>query len=103
MRTLFLAVAALSLATGGQALAQPGHEEHHPLAPTAAADPTPPTHEDCKTVMGRKMDDKGMHNHSADKGAPVAGPTKPLSKAEMEKMHARCAAKMAEADEVLKK
>ena len=96
MRTLFIAVAALSLATAGQSLAQQGHDDHH-ATPAPAADPANPSHEDCKAVMGRKMDDKALHNHGADKGAPVVGRTQSLSEAEMAKMHEKCAAKMAEA------
>ena len=101
MRTLFIAVTALSLAAAGQGFAQQGHDGHHP-APAAAADPANPSHEDCKAVMGRKMDDKALHNHGADKGAPVAGRTKALSDAEMAKMHETCAAKMAKADKPAK-
>ena len=101
MRTLFMAVAVLSLATASQSFAQPSQDQDK-AAPTPAADPADPSHEACKAVMGRKMDDKAMHNHGADKGAPVMGPTMPLSEAEMEKMHARCAAKMAEADKAPK-
>lgn len=94
MRTLFLSVAALALAGAGQSFAQPEHAAHAAVAP--ASDSAEPTHEMCKSVMGRKMDGMQMHNHSSEKGAPMAGKTKPLTKAEMEKMHAKCAAKMAE-------
>lgn len=93
MRTLVIIAAALSLGTAGQGFAQ----EHASHAAPAAADPANPTHEECKAVMGRKMDPKAQHNHSADKGAPVAGRTKPLTKAEMDKMHQKCAARMGHA------
>jgi len=47
-------------------------------------------------VMGRKMDPVVTHDHGAMKGAPTAAPhRKPLSEAQMAKMHKACAAKMA--------
>lgn len=106
MRTLFIAVAAFSLAAAGQGFAQQGHDDHHAASATppaaTATDPANPTHADCKALMGRKMDGKAMHNHGADKGAPVVGRTQPLSDAEMAKMHETCAAKMAKADKPAK-
>ena len=70
-------------------------------SPALAADTKPsqptPTHEECKSVMGAKMDGKAAHEHSADKtGAIYGGPRKrPLSDAEMRRMHEACAKKMA--------
>jgi hypothetical protein len=94
MKTVLIALAAAALAAG-PGLAQPAHPEHHPA--TAAATPeAAPTHEMCKAVMGKKMDPKAVHEHSREKGGPVMWPNgKPLTKAEMQKMHERCAAKMA--------
>ena len=60
-------------------------------------DPANPTHEECKSVMGRKMEGRVMHDHSSMKGTPGVAVKKPLSKAEMEKMHGKCSAKMADA------
>lgn len=52
--------------------------------------------------MGTKMDHRAMHEHGAEKGAPMAGHMKPMSEAEMKKMQARCAARMAEPDKATK-
>lgn len=103
MRTLLFAAAVMSLVAAGQSLAQPGHGEHA-VAPSAAADPDPalPSHEHCKAMMGTKMDHRAMHEHGAEKGAPMAGHMKPMSEAEMKKMQARCAARMAEPDKATK-
>jgi hypothetical protein len=99
MRTLFIAIAALGLATAGQSYAQPAHSEHKAAADATVSvkDPANPTHEECKSVMGRKMDGRVMHDHASMKGTPGVTTKKPLSKAEMDKMHGKCAAKMAEA------
>lgn len=96
MRTLFVAIATLGLAAAGQTHAQPGHAGHTAAAEETVSvkDPANPTHEECKSVMGRKMDGRVMHDHSADKGAPKPAVRKPLSKAEMDKMHGKCAARM---------
>lgn len=99
---LFIAIATLGLAAAGQSFAQQGHSEGHSVHPPAAAttvtvkDPANPTHEECKSVMGRKMDGRVMHDHSSEKGAPRPQVRQPLSKAEMDKMHGKCAAKMTE-------
>jgi hypothetical protein len=99
MRTLLVAIATLGLAAAGQSYAQPEHAGHAATAEATVSvkDPANPTHEECKSVMGRKMDGRVMHDHSAEKGAPRPSMKKPLSKAEMEKMHGKCAAKMAAA------
>ena len=98
MRTLFVAIATLGLAAAGQSYAQPEHGEHKAAAEATVSvtDPANPTHEECMSVMGRKMDGRVMHDHSAEKGAPKPPVRKPLTKAEMEKMHGKCAARMAE-------
>jgi phosphate-selective porin len=99
MRTLFVAIAALGLATASQSYAQPEHGGHKAAADATVSvkDPANPTHEECKSVMGRKMDGRVMHDHASMKGTPGVMKMKPLSKAEMDKMHGKCAAKMAEA------
>ena len=96
MRTLFVAIAALGLAAAGQAYAQPEHAGHKAAAEETVSvkDPANPTHEECESVMGRKMDGHVMHDHASMKGTPGVAVKKPLSKAEMEKMHGKCAAKM---------
>jgi hypothetical protein len=52
-------------------------------------------HEHCRQVMGRKMDGRTPHDHSVDKLGHGPPPARPLSEAEMKKMHDRCAAIMA--------
>jgi hypothetical protein len=99
MRILFVAIAALGLVAASQSYAQPEHGDHKAAAADTVSvkDPANPTHEECKSAMGQKMDGRVMHDHASMKGVPGAVTKKPLSKAEMEKMHGKCAAKMAEA------
>lgn len=98
MRTFILSAAAATLLTG-PALAQDRHAGHHP-APAADASPT---HEMCKSVMGRQMDGKPGHDHGRDKTGAATWPNgKPLTPAEMKKMHEVCAEKMKKADEAPK-
>lgn len=94
-----LIIFAISAAFGaGPAFAQSDHSAHHPPAKAAEADAAP-THEMCKSVMGRKMDGKPAHDHGRDKtGVPTSPTAKPLSAAEMEKMHKTCAEMMRKAD-----
>lgn len=96
VRTLLVGLAALGFATAGHVSAQPGHAGHTaPAADTVSVkDPANPTHEECKSVMGRKMDGRVMHDHTSMKGTPGVARKKPLSKAEMEKMHQKCSAKL---------
>ena len=105
MRT-FVIAAALAALAAGPALAQDPHAGHHPApAAGAAQDPTTaPTHEMCKSVMGRQMHGKDAHDHGRDKTGAVTLPNgKPLSAAEMEKMHKVCAEKMKSAEAPAKK
>src|SRR3990167_2578963 len=95
MRTLFIAIATIGLAAAGQGFAQQAHSDHPPAAAPTVKDPANPTHEECKSVMGHKRDGRVMHDHSAEKGAPRPQVRQPLSKAEMDKMRGKCAAKMA--------
>lgn len=106
MRTFLIAVTAAVALAAGPSFAQPDHAAHHP-APAApattaadakAAPDAAPTHEMCMAVMGKQMDAKPVHEHSRDKSGIATWPNgKPLTKAEMEKMHKACAEKMAAA------
>lgn len=98
MRTFAIAAAAAAL-LAGPALAQGQHAQHHP-PPAAAQDPTAaPTHEMCKSLMGRQMEGKAVHDHGRDKTGAMTWPDgKPLTAAEMEKMHKACAEKMQKSD-----
>ena len=94
MRLQLVALAAFAF-VAYPAMAQEDHAAHHP--PTEAAQT--PTHEQCKSVMGHKMDNRQPHDHARDKTGMFAAPNgKPLSEAEMKKMHEKCAAKMARAN-----
>jgi hypothetical protein len=101
MRILTLALPLAAALLAGPALAQPGHDEHHP-APAVADQAA--MHDRCKTMMGSKMDAKHPHEHSADKQGVTthAKGVKPTA-AEMEKMHKQCAAMMAKAEAPAKK
>lgn len=105
MRTsLLIAVAAAAGLMAGQGFAQEDHAAHHP-APAQAAEPpahdmsgmdSASMHEMCKDVMAKKMDNKPVHEHSREKSGIATWPNgKPPTKAEMDKMHEQCAAKMA--------
>lgn len=106
MRPFVFLFAAASLLSG-PAFAQQDHTAHHPApaaAPvtTAQADAAQ-THAMCKSVMGRQMDGKPVHDHGRDKTGAATWPNgKPLTPDEMAKMHKECAAKMHEADAVAK-
>jgi len=94
MRELLIAAMALTAISATPALAHPAEPT---AAPTTVTDT--PTHEMCKAVMGRKMEPRQVHDHARDKSGMVTWPNgKPLTKSEMEKMHKRCAEKMAKAD-----
>lgn len=94
MRQMLFAAVALATCAAGPVFAQQDHAGHHPDQAAAV-----PTHEMCKSVMGKKMDGKPGHDHGRDKtGAPTWPNGKPLSAAEMEKMHKTCAEMMKKAD-----
>lgn len=99
MRALFVAIATLGLAAAGQSYAQAEHTDHKAAAEATVSvkNPANPTHEECKSVMGHKMDGRVTHDHASMKGTPGVVKKAPLSKAEMDKMHGKCAAKMAAA------
>ena len=89
MRALAIA-SILVLTVSGTAFAQQQQTATRPAAADA------PTHEMCKSVMGKAMDRTAPHDHGRDKtGAPTWSNGKALTKAEMEQMHKTCAAKMA--------
>jgi len=97
MRTLLMAAASAALLMAAPALAQ---DPHHPADPAATPAAAPLTdaqmHDMCKAVMGDQMAPKAPHDHGRDKtGAPTWPGGKPLTTAEMEAMHRRCAAMMA--------
>ena len=96
MQKLFVAIAIIGLAAAGQTYAQQGHADHAAAAEETVTvkDVANPTNEECKSVMGRKMEGRVMHDHASVKGMPGVEVKKPLSKAEMDKMHSKCAAKM---------
>ncbi|HEY9236307.1 MAG TPA: hypothetical protein VIP08_14890 [Phenylobacterium sp.] len=91
MRPLMFVVAAAALFTS-PAYAQEDHATHQPAA---AAEAPAPTHETCRAVMGRQMDGKAVHDHGREKTGAMTWPNgKPLTAAEMERMHKVCAAKL---------
>ena len=92
MRRLLIATLALGAMSVTPALAEPA-------APPSAAKADTPTHEMCKSVMGRKMEPRQPHDHGRDKTGAATWPNrKPLTKAEMTRMHEQCAKKMAAAE-----
>lgn len=123
MKTLF-ALAAVAALAGSPALAQQaapaqpaapaqGHHQHHGPAAAAqgghqhhgaagaaahgqghAGHSQAEMHAHCQAMMGAKMDGKAPHEHSKDKSGISAAPKKPLSEAEMKKMHDKCMAEM---------
>jgi hypothetical protein len=98
MRRSFLIALTVAALAAGPSFAQDPHAAHHPAAPeTKPAADAAPTHEMCKAVMGKQMDPKAVHEHSREKSGIAMWPNgKPLTKAEMEKMHKACAEKMAQ-------
>jgi hypothetical protein len=90
MRTLLLSLAGAAALMATTAFAEPSTTP----STTTPAEATV-THEQCKAVMGRRMEGKAPHEHSQDKMAMAPGPAKPLSETEMKKMHDKCAAMMA--------
>lgn len=107
MRHLMFVVAAAALITG-PAHAQQGKAARQPVAAAAAQPAAPqkgaePTHEMCRSVMGRAMDGKPVHDHGREKtGAPTWPNGKRLTPSERETMHQTCAAKMRQADAAAK-
>ncbi len=104
MRTsLLIAIAAVAALASGPVLAQEYHAAHHaadakagPAAHSMEGMDAAAMHEMCKAEMGKKMDPKAVHEHSREKSGIAVWPNgKPLTEAEMAKMHERCAAKMA--------
>jgi hypothetical protein len=110
-RSFLIALVAAASLVAGQGIAQEDHTAHHPAAsqPAPAApdaksgmamgsmkdmDPAA-MHQMCMGVMGKTTAAKSGHQHSHGKNGAVMGPNgKPLSKAEMAKMHAQCAEMM---------
>lgn len=99
---MLIAITAAAAFVAGPGFAQEAHSAHA-VAPGAASaahsmegmDPAA-MHRMCKAEMGKKMDPKAVHEHSREKSGIAMWPNgKPLTKAEMAKMHERCAAMMA--------
>lgn len=91
MRTLMIAATALC-AMG----ATPANAEPTPQPATPAVADETPSHEMCKSVMGRKMEARQPHDHGRDKTGAMTWPRgKPLTKSEMAKLHKQCAERMA--------
>jgi len=87
-------IAVLAALAAGPAIAQDTPPPSRPAAPPPESQGAP-THEMCKSIMGRQMDNKAVHDHGREKtGAPTWPNGKPLSAAEMEKMHKTCAEMM---------
>lgn len=120
MRTYIIALAAAALFAGPALAADqhaghhsaPGHDQHaghhagsgHEQHAGHHAAAGGPTHEMCKSVIGRQMDGKPAHDHGRDKTGAATSPPhgKPLTAAEMEKMHKACAERMQAAEEPAK-
>lgn len=104
--TILIALAAAAALVAGPVLAQEYHSAHHPApdATPAAAAPAPggmegmsqaDMHKMCMGVMGKDMAPKAVHEHSREKSGIAMWPNgKPLTMAEMEAMHKKCAGMM---------
>lgn len=95
---ILVTLAAAAIAAG-PALAQPAARGPDVQQKAPAASPhdhagmsAAEMHEHCKAMMGAKMGGKAVHEHSKDKSGISTAPRRPLSKAEMQKMHEKCAA-----------
>lgn len=97
MRVLLMAAASLALFAAAPAFAD---DSHHPGDPAPATTPAPEAappadakmHEMCMAMMGDRMDPKAP----MAMGGAMTGPDgKPMSMADMEAMHKKCAAMMA--------
>lgn len=104
MNALHLALPLAALLLAGPALAQPAdHDAHHPPSAAAQAAPAAPMseadmHARCQAMMGARMAGPPAHDHARDKMGMVGNmKTKPPTEAEMDRMHAQCAAMMAKA------
>lgn len=94
--TLLIALTAAAALVAGPGLAQDDHGKMAAAAHNMEGMDPAAMHEMCKTEMGRKMNPKMVHEHSREKSGIAMWPNgKPLTKAEMAKMHEKCAAMMA--------
>jgi hypothetical protein len=103
MQTLRFALPLAALLLATPALAQPASPA---AAPSAAAAPSDAAakHERGKAGMGAKMGPKQPHDHMRDKQGMMTWPNgKPMTAAEMQRMHEQCAAMMAKAGPPAKK
>ena len=97
--SLLITITAAAAIVAGPGFARETHAAALAATPAAHSmegmDPAA-MHAMCKTEMRRKMDPKSVHEHSREKGGMAMWPNgKPLTKAEMAKMHKRCATVMA--------
>lgn len=100
MKTWFLSALSVAALIAAPSFAQ-DHAQHHPAGDaTAATDMSKMTpeqlHDHCKSVMGQQMAGRTPHSHATDKLGHTPPGAKPLSAAEMQKMHDKCAAVMAD-------
>lgn len=98
MRMLILALSAVGALSASQAIGQEHDHAEHAVAapPPAAAQPQTEAeqHEQCKAVMGARMQPRERHDHTRDKTGHYT-PPRPVSDAEMAKLHRQCADLMA--------
>lgn len=93
---LLTALTAAAALVAGPSLAQEAHGKMGPAAHSMEGMDPAAMHAMCKTEMAKKMDPKAVHEHSREKNGMAMWPNgKPLTKAEMAKMHEKCAAMMA--------
>jgi len=101
MKSFLISLAAGAALLAGPALAQQhiGHDQATETTPAKEMDMSKMSdaqmHEHCKEVMGHKMDGRVPHDHSVEKLGHAPPPAKPLSEADMKKMHDKCTARMA--------
>ena len=93
MRILLAAAVTFTLANFGMLQAANAEAAKPPVVEVNVADPT---HEMCKSVMDKKMRATYTHQHTG-KMNPADMKARPLTKKEMDKVHAKCMAKLAQA------
>lgn len=100
MRIFIVALSAVGALAGSQAFAQEhDHAANARTAPPAAVQPQTQAeqHEQCKVVMGARMQPRQQHDHTREKTGHYT-PPKPVSDAEMAKLHRQCADLMAKSE-----
>lgn len=101
MRMLILALSAAGALSASQAIAQEhdhaAHANDSPPPAAAQAQTEAAQHEQCKAVMGARMQPRERHDHTRDKTGHYT-PPKPVSDAEMAKLHRQCTDLMAKSE-----